>query len=466
MAIPLNIKPTNWEIEEGELWDDMFDSMVQTWQRDNKNIFDKDFNIDSWSDDFIMLGFNPIALSGFQAVLERLYNSFGREVVNFIMSYESVGEIASLMLWGEVYDYSKRHGEDTKEVEAGKKSTAASVTVGSSESPQGHGPGATSSSPSRTDQQRQRDDDEQPRRSPPGDEKPHSAKESLHYPQWLTELHLLAQEKSIELLFTNQDIMEDSNCAFARFVDWNSNITASTTPAYHGCAVPTDSFLDIFSSFITSGVQARGDRRGYYSVTRAAYWTNSVQYARIWPIMKSDLRGWKYMTSIPPPSILIVVSEPIVEDMIGNSTCLNTVVIPQQDIAKAAAVCHLFSPLLTSQQYVTKCRDRRNFARVGHPDFPGIESSDVIIAPLPAHTIRTMANSYLGNTINIQTLLTSVSILTAATDKAVGYMNRHITKIIILGWGEGCIGATEHIDFGTAGIREGEFEYPRSISVV
>jgi hypothetical protein len=134
------------------------------------------------SDDFIILGFNLMALSDFQAVLQRLYNPFGREIVNLIMGYESVGEIASLILRGEVYDYSGRHSEGIKAVEAAKKSTAASVTVGSSESTQGQGAGATSSSPIRTDQQRQRDDDEQPSRNSSGGEKLDSAKESLLYP--------------------------------------------------------------------------------------------------------------------------------------------------------------------------------------------------------------------------------------------------------------------------------------------
>ena len=428
-VIALDIKPMNWEIEEGELWDDMFDSMVQIWQQDNNNIFDKDFDINSWLDDFIMLGFNPIALSGFQAVLQCLYKSFGHEVVNLIMSYESVGEIASLMLWGEVSDYSKRHNESVKEVERSKESTNTSVMVDSSECTQGQGARATS----RVDQYRQHDDDEQASQNPPSSEKPDSPHESLIYPPWLTRLHLLAQEKSIELLFTNRDLIENGGHSFAQFVNWSSNITAAMTPAYHGCVVPKDSFLDIFSSFITNGVQAWVDRRGYYSVTRATYWTNSIQYARIWPIMKSNLQEWRHLENLPQPSILIVVSEPAVVDLIGDSTNLNTVVIPQEDIAKATAVCRSYSPLLTFQQYVTLCRDRRNFERVSHPDFPGIESSDVIIAPLSTHTIRTMANSYLRNTINIQTVITSVSIPTAATSKAFDYMNSHIKRIIILG---------------------------------
>ena len=44
-------------------------------------------------------------------------------------------------------------------IEAGKKRTAASVMASSSESTQGQGPGAKSSSLTRTDQQRQCDDE-------------------------------------------------------------------------------------------------------------------------------------------------------------------------------------------------------------------------------------------------------------------------------------------------------------------
>ena len=138
---------------------------------------------------------------------------------------------------------------------------------------------------------------------------------------------------------------------------------------------------------------------------------------------------------------------------------LGTIIIPQVETLKATQVCHSYSPLLTSQQYVTSCRNGNIVTRTTHPDFREIESSDFILAPLPAHTIRTMENVYLGQAINTHSAISSISILTAATPNAIEYMNRNIKRIIILGWGEGTIGDTEQLNFGTAGIKEGETWY-------
>jgi len=38
-------------------------------------------------------------------------------------------------------------------------------------------------------------------------------------------------------------------------------------------------------------------------------------------------------------------------------------------------------------------------------------------------------------------------------------MNSKITKIIVLGWGKGSLGMTDRIEFGTAGIKDGETKW-------
>ena len=79
----------------------MYDSIVQTWEHENEDMFKKPFDHDSWTDDFIILGFNSTALSAFNSFLQREHRLFGRELVEMILSYETVGYLASLMLWGE-----------------------------------------------------------------------------------------------------------------------------------------------------------------------------------------------------------------------------------------------------------------------------------------------------------------------------------------------------------------------------
>jgi hypothetical protein len=74
--------------------------------------------------------------------------------------------------------------------------------------------------------------------------------------------------------------------------------------------------------------------------------------------------------------------------------------------------------------------------------------------------MNVMQNSvFLGNVITGHNDISSISILTAATDTAVKYLSQPITKTIILGWGEGNMGASEKVDFRSAGIRDGTSQY-------
>ena len=53
----LLVQPTGWEMEEDELWDDLFDSISQEWSANYGYIMEKTFSFDSWVEDFVSLGF-------------------------------------------------------------------------------------------------------------------------------------------------------------------------------------------------------------------------------------------------------------------------------------------------------------------------------------------------------------------------------------------------------------------------
>ena len=53
----LLVQPTGWEMEEDELWDDLFDSISQEWRANYGYIMEKTFSFDSWVEDFVSLGF-------------------------------------------------------------------------------------------------------------------------------------------------------------------------------------------------------------------------------------------------------------------------------------------------------------------------------------------------------------------------------------------------------------------------
>ena len=100
------------------------------------------------------------------------------------------------------------------------------------------------------------------------------------------------------------------------------------------------------TSFLDNGVLALPYRRGYFCVTKAAYYTNSLAYARVWPVIKNNLRSWRKLESLPAPSILIVVSEPFVEVVRGQSGKFTTTIIPQDRPDAAAQAIPSFSPQL------------------------------------------------------------------------------------------------------------------------
>ena len=78
---------------------------------------------------------------------------------------------------------------------------------------------------------------------------------------------------------------------------------------------------------------------------------------------------------------------------------------------------------------------------------------------MPSDTFALPSSASLVTVITGHSEISSISILTAATDAAVKYLNQRISKIIILGWGEGNLGPSEKADFGSAGIRDGTSKY-------
>ena len=252
----------------------------------------------------------------------------------------------------------------------------------------------------------------------------------------------------------------DVQTTFSSYTLWTDSIPGVVTSAYHGTDIPNDELSDTLTSFLTYGVEvSRANRRGYYCVTSATYFTNSAPYSRVWPVMKVHLQNWRTMGELPSSNTVIVISEPVIEDVIGSNGKFITAIIPQLDTELAREVCLSSSFELTCEQYVNATRNRKIKLRVSHPRLPSISTSDFIIAPLPTHTISTLQGAPIGQVLNDITPIESISILTCATHSAVTYMNEHITTIVVLGWGDGVLGATDNVEYGTAGIKAGTTGY-------
>ena len=122
----------------------------------------------------------------------------------------------------------------------------------------------------------------------------------------------------------------------------------SSHTSYHGSDIPNDELVNTITSFLSRGVEvSRPLRRGYYSVTPSTYFTNSASYSRVWPVMEMHLQNWRQMKELPSPSILIVVSEPVIEDVNGANGKFVTAVIPDHEKELSREVPFPSSSLLT-----------------------------------------------------------------------------------------------------------------------
>ena len=450
----LLVHPPNWEYM-GELWYDLYDVITQEWETSHGELVRKRFSVESWKDDFIALGFYGIVLSGMESVFRVLYEKFGVEIVDLILSYESVGDIAGLVLWGEVDYFSTQ--TTRKEEKQGDGGGTAQPRLESEMQSSSHTP-STIIPPWDGIRKTSDEEDEDPTKNTRPTQQP-SDPTKINYPEWLHHLHQLSAEKGVKLVFSNNDVM-DVQTAFAPYTQWTGNVSGAVTSLYHGSDIPNDELADTVASFLNYGVEvSRARRRGYYSATSATYFTNSAPYSQVWPVIKTYLGRWREMEGLPSANILIVVSEPVIEDIIGANEKFITAVIPQHDKELAREVPPPSCSLLICEQYVNATKNPKIKSRVSHPRVPSISTSDFVIAPLPAHTISAMQPAPIGQALNRITPIQSISVLTCATPTSVAYMNDHITTIVVLGWGDGTLGATDKVEYGTAGIKAGTTRY-------
>ena len=95
----------------------------QIWWRHNEDVMEKPFSFDTWTDDFIELGFHSTELIAFQSMLKKWDEQFGSDIVQVILSHKTVGNIVEALLEGEVDYYS------SKQVEVAKQSHTATMMV-------------------------------------------------------------------------------------------------------------------------------------------------------------------------------------------------------------------------------------------------------------------------------------------------------------------------------------------------
>jgi hypothetical protein len=101
-----NIKPGDW-IHEGELYDELQFAIMDYWNNSFKEILKKGFSdVTGLKDDLRCLGVSDVIVVMVDDMLKMVMKGYGNEEVLSILTLETVGHIAELILEGEVTDFS------------------------------------------------------------------------------------------------------------------------------------------------------------------------------------------------------------------------------------------------------------------------------------------------------------------------------------------------------------------------
>src|SRR5436189_314021 len=96
------IRPKNWNQSEDLIFDGLVDGTYRFWFQNCRHILGIPFLHDSWSSNFIDLGFSLNIVSLLQQALRRLEDRYSSSVVWDVMQLETVGRMAVMILEAEV----------------------------------------------------------------------------------------------------------------------------------------------------------------------------------------------------------------------------------------------------------------------------------------------------------------------------------------------------------------------------
>ena len=426
----LKLSPTGYKYN-GSVFDELFDSILAFWDEKFDDVLCAYYdNTNGLSRSLRRLGFDDDVVNGVLNMLSLFFAEFGKEVIEIVLSMETIETFATILLNVEVERFSKE------------------MTEGDDDAPIPPSP------------------------SPPKDaskELTGSSSVTMKYPEWLMELHKIATEKGVIVIFTDEDPACDNLEQILPPIEyWPPNVEHPTVDVYHACAISTRYVRDLAStltSFIVYGVRQDHhgrNRAGFLSSRPAAYFTNSYLYARIWPHLKTGFENYSN-TGIPRPSMLICCLRLDSEEFFGRNGGLSTARITTSDRDTLADVPSSTNTSLTVDRFV-----RMNLNQKPPPPsrlpIPGMgnwtKDADIIVSELTRREMDDIERTNAGKICQYTHHLRRLSFAAACTEKAVDYMKMHTTKIIVLGFGNGKIGKDcSAADFGTAGIARGCRDY-------
>ena len=505
-----------------QLYHELYCSVMNVWEEKFQQKLSNTYTgRSSLMDDLSSLGFPPETIRGVTVVFDSLCARFGAADVNAVLSTENVGTLAELLLDGMIERYSDDHCEEARKTPTSKELFDLSdseddddshppipspiryhsrhphhiapmiISPSNVESSTSNAtnPDDASTQPDGGGWQVQRgrrkklplsrkiqfgrkgseDDDgsggENINPTTEEAESPHKK-----YPEWIIDLHRLATEKGIILYFTDDDPLYSTTAEIpmAPFHPWERVVSTPTVKLYHGCSLLPSrpiAMRDVVVSFLKSGVvrgySRRGQSHNWMSTRPCVYYSNSLPFSRLWPILSQGIRNYETYTTIPPPSLLVLVTGADSDVLFGNTNDISAARIRQSRKDYAAEVFPFRALMLTCEQFVnrnSRAKGDRRFPIPGADD--STRNADFVHMPLPYFNVQELRGTFVGREIDAHTPLARITVTGSCTEKSDEYLNTCEKYIIIYGYGNGALGTGKSVtEFGTAGISRGQSSY-------
>jgi hypothetical protein len=385
-----DVRPKDWKGNDDLLFDGLFDSVYSLWLQNSRDVLHLAFRHDSWSSKFIDLGFSLSVISLIQKVLDELEACYSSAMVWNVLQLETVGTVATLVLWAEVMHHSHKFieygktkdadGDKIDEVESsnGREDTPCPIqtmsnTISSGnddadlgggepvedEKGCGGGPGeddgnrgtegyggegkdggnggAGGDGGEGEDGGKSNEDGEGESDSDDDD-----ASDTTKRFVFLRKIDQSAKDLGIVIHFLGNSGIEHDPSFIPSFNILPEPASESNI-LFHGSGIvngPARLFSKL-SSFLSYGpIIMEGDiptlKSSYLSTLPAVYYSSSLTYARLWPILKLGLSQYRLIDPIPQEVSLIAISRVSGTVLNGEVPSVKTARISQDNRGLAA----------------------------------------------------------------------------------------------------------------------------------
>ena len=229
-------------------------------------------------------------------------------------------------------------------------------------------------------------------------------------------------------------------------IDFSSNPLAAAQRLH----MALSSFLEYGPAILDmTGIQ----KRSYLSTEAAVYYSNSHAYARLWPVIKTELSRYRELDTIPRECSLIAMGRIPPRIITGEENNLLVARIPQNNPALGARVsCPNWNSLLISAQYANRNTSPTAMVRkaITKTD-PASCFVDIILSPPPQFEQTNLRKCYIGKQLQSSTAIADITFVAGCTIRGAKALSTHVTEYVIYGFGNGRLGRdADENDWGTA----------------